>query len=134
MSRVERIDLGPFPTRVYFCPTKAAWSLFARGVGLDGLPYPTSNAATSHFTIQGRIDVVVTVSDEMDGLDLTRVAALLVHEVVHVVGRIKDDIGEKSMGEEVEAYLHQRLFERLWYAYSKRLHKNRTAELAKENG
>lgn len=124
--KLARIELNVLPTKIYFCPDEDEWNKHTASLGFAGWPYPVSDAAVSHFKRPGEVgfaSVVMTVADRhYTGDGTTRVAGLIVHEVVHLVARIREDIGDtEGMGEEYEAYLHQFLFERMWLEYSRSL-------------
>lgn len=80
-------------------------------------------ATTHHLTSDkgSRASIVcIPIRPEMDGIT---VAALLVHEAVHVIQETFDFIGEGTVGRETQAYAIQAVSERLMEAYRDRLYK-----------
>lgn len=77
--------------------------------------------ATVHIlnTERGELCGVVCLR-ERDGIDGVQIAAMLVHEAVHVWQYFRDRIGERTPSAEFEAYSIQAIAQRLMYAYAER--------------
>lgn len=59
------------------------------------------------------------------GVEPIQIAALLVHEAVHVWQQYLSDIGERSPGDEMMAYGVQSIAQELLYEYARRLKRKR---------
>lgn len=116
-------DRGFYSVYIGFCPSARAWDQELRKLKMkDPPPYPakTSGARCSHFdAVSGRVMSLVTVADSADKCEKGEIIALIVHEAVHVWQRICDEIGERSPGQECEAYAVQSISQDLLYAYSR---------------
>jgi len=88
----------------------------------DWPPYLNDGAgATAHFFEKGdkcSVIVCLKASKKYTGI---QIAALLVHEAVHIWQHIRNAIGEKNPGSESEAYAIQRISQSLMYAYAESL-------------
>lgn len=82
-------------------------------------PQWVKSAATTHtFTNKdGGLCCVVCLGPH-EGKSPIQVAALLVHEAVHVWQSWCDDVGEQAPSSELEAYSIQAISQRLMFAYA----------------
>ena len=107
-----------------FCPDEKAWKKFWNAVdmGKMSIPrYPSSIGARTSFTNPDEFGVnrpvaVVTINGDEDK-DPIQVAALLVHEAVHIKQAVLREYGEDNVGDETEAYLIQRIAQDLMNMY-----------------
>ena len=78
--------------------------------------------ATAHYmrTADGRTSVVVCLKGHAERTPV-QVAAMLVHEAVHIWQYYCDDMGERSPGAEQEAYAIQNLSQTLMEEFSRRV-------------
>lgn len=111
---------GPFLT---LCLTEAEFEAAMKhcGVTVNG-PWLTNVQvdATSHvFRCDRGLCVVVCISGFL-GRDPIEVAGLLVHEAVHAWQAYAEDIGEKSPGDEQEAYAIQSIAQELMAEFARR--------------
>ena len=119
----ERMEL--FDNYSYgFCPDKKSWDKFWTSIdaGKTHIPrYPDDSDARTTFTHPKECDVIhpialVTLNNEIDK-DPIQVAALLVHEAVHIKQAILACFGEDNVGDETEAYMVQRISQDLMNMY-----------------
>ena len=92
----------------------------------DWEPFVSSSGdATTHFLESGRLRlgiVCIAAPEDKSGIE---VAALLVHEAVHIWRAHCSDIGEKEPSEELEAYAIQSISQALMQAYADLTVKNK---------
>lgn len=106
-DRVIWIDRGWQPVDIGFCPSKKAWDREIKR--LNGTqPWPESAdkggyAILGHNDVTGCSTILVCVGRgaERNALD---VILTIVHEAVHVWQFVREVIGERSPGIEMEAY------------------------------
>lgn len=107
-----------------FCPNKKSWDKFWKTVdiGRMNIPrYPSNSGARTSFTNPDEFGVnrpvaIITINGDEDK-DPVQVAALLVHEAVHVKQAVLRVYGEDNVGDETEAYLIQRISQDLMQMY-----------------
>lgn len=127
-GKVIWCDRGWMPVYYGFCPNEAAWKAEMRRLCREGAteavarePYPTQDARATHFV--GPSDktlVIVTIGHHIDRKrDVSAVAALIVHEAMHVWRAMRKNIGEDDPSAEFEAYAIQAIFTGLYDAYLK---------------
>lgn len=113
-----------FGTYYYgFCPNKIAWDkeMEKLDIGVvDIMQYPSSHGRTTFFSpdkynVKGN-GALVTINE--NGREPIQVAALIVHEAVHIKQAILESVGELNVGHETEAYLIQRIAQDLMYMYA----------------
>jgi len=81
-----------------------------------------SSQATTHtleHSNTGQVCAIVCLNDEGD-LDAQQIAALLVHEAVHIWQNWSASYGEEQPGKEQEAYAIQSLSQTLFTEYARR--------------
>lgn len=86
----------------------------------------SSNAdATTHHLTNAEGDTVSIVyfppPPEKRGIDNAQIAAMLVHEAVHVWQEFVESIGENKPSREFEAYAIQAITQRLLYDYARQV-------------
>jgi hypothetical protein len=107
-----------------FCPDEKCWNKFWRVVDKGEVYkpfYPGRSDARTTFTNPDETKVfhpvaIVTMNNDLDK-DPVQVAALLVHEAVHIKQAILRYFGEDNIGDETEAYLVQRISQDLMNMY-----------------
>lgn len=106
-----------------FCPNKIAWDAFWKkaDIGISEIPpYPTSDGRTT-YTYPGKSNVVHDIAlvtiNHTAGREPYEIAALLVHEAVHIKQAILEAYGEDNVGDETEAYMVQRISMDLFRMY-----------------
>lgn len=107
-----------------FCPDEKAWREFWKAVDLGKMHipcYPSRSDARTTFTNPDEFGVfhpvaLVTMNNDLDK-DPVQVAALLVHEAVHIKQAILEYFGEANVGDETEAYMVQRISQDLMNMY-----------------
>lgn len=119
-KRVELFDNYSYG----FCPDEKAWDKFWKVVDIGRMTvprYPSNSDARTSFTNPDEFGVfhpvaIVTLNND-EGKDPIQVAALLVHEAVHIKQAILRYVGEDNVGDETEAYLIQRISQDLMQMY-----------------
>lgn len=109
---------------VYFglCITEDAFQKQLKKLGVKRETWPkfSYSHATTHFFEKpdGKRCVIVCISDwkERSGI---QIAALLVHEAVHIWQEIRDVLGEKQPSSEFEAYSIQSISQELMDSFHK---------------
>ncbi len=82
----------------------------------------STSDATAHYLENPSGELVCIVAIQVKaGKTGPQIAAMLVHEAVHVWQQFRDRIGETSPSAEFEAYAIQTISQRLMEAYSERL-------------
>lgn len=79
-----------------------------------------ANATTHFFDNDGRVTAAVCLG-AVDGKDGQQIAALLVHEAVHVWQAYAESIGEHNPAKEQEAYAIQCISQELMTEYARRI-------------
>lgn len=78
--------------------------------------------ATTHFMEDGNGNYCAVVAlGEVEGVTSIQIAALLVHESVHIWQRYARRIGEDAPGDEQEAYAIQSISQELLAEYARRI-------------
>lgn len=77
--------------------------------------------ATAHFLENPKREMCCVVAIRVDGQTPIQVAAILVHEAVHIFQSYCERIGENSPSPEFEAYSIQMLSQRLMQGYADRV-------------
>jgi hypothetical protein len=106
-NRVVWIEQGWQPVAIGFCPSTKAWDREIKRLNGDQ-PWPDS-ADKGGYTLLGQNDVTgcstilvcIGRGAERDALD---VILTILHEAVHVWQFVREVIGERSPGIEMEAY------------------------------
>jgi hypothetical protein len=80
----------------------------------------TGNACVHEYSRDGRQCCIVCLNPS-DGASGTLIAALLVHEAVHVKQALMRDLGETNPSSEFEAYTVQAICQELFGEYARRL-------------
>jgi hypothetical protein len=83
----------------------------------------TADACMHWFNNPKKQLVCVVALQVREGLAGAQIAALLVHEAVHIWQQFRERIGEHSPSTEFEAYAIQAISQRLMYAYAERVAK-----------
>lgn len=124
-NRIVWCDRGWFPTYFGFCPSKKAWDRQMLRMGVDGCPYPDTDAKCNVFWNAKDEDgggektvIIVTVGEHIDAKDSMGILGLLVHECAHVWQFIREDIGEVNPSHEAEAYAMQNIVMSIFSAYA----------------
>lgn len=106
-----------------FCPNKIAWDKEMARLDLgivDIMQYPSSHGRTTFFSPNTHNvkdnGALVTINE--GGREPIQIAALIVHEAVHIKQAILESVGEDNVGHETEAYLVQRIAQDLMYMYA----------------
>jgi hypothetical protein len=86
--------------------------------------------ATCHTFVSFRNDggsstICAICIQQQDRMTYSKVAGLIVHEAVHVAQHFFEDIGETNPGNEIEAYIIQRIAQNLLFAYERQSKKNK---------
>lgn len=110
------------PYFVGLCTCEADFQKELRRLKVPVKDWPTFNAsthanATVHFfeSDTGKTAIVcMTPRPDKEGIQL---AAMLVHEAVHIWQGIRDELGEKTPSAEFEAYSIQAISQNLMQAY-----------------
>lgn len=123
-QRVSWLDrtLIVAPLYIGFCVSEAAYlrEMKKRGVANAPawIPSPQSDACV-HFVDRdgGRHELALVCLRETERSTGIGIAALLVHEAVHIWQRCKERIGERDPSAEFEAYSIQAISQQLMQAY-----------------
>lgn len=127
-DRVIWIDQGWQPVAIGFCPSEAAWDREIKR--LNGTQEWPRAAEKGGYTLLGKNDVTgcstilvcLSAGAERDAME---VIMTLVHEAVHVWQFVREVIGERSPGIEMEAYGIEGISRSLIEAYTKTRGKGR---------
>lgn len=108
---IKYFDMMPFPVFVGFCDDPVSFEQELKRIGLDDptpfLPHERAGAATHSFYTD-RLNIVVCMDGKNRRRDKTMIAAIIAHEAVHVMQRIKEELSpHDALGIETEAYLVQ---------------------------
>lgn len=107
LDRVVWIDQGWQPVAIGFCATKKAWDREIKRLNGDQ-PWPGA-ADRGGYTLLGTNDktgcstIIVCIGNGAER-DAMEVIMTLLHEAVHVWQFVREVMGEKSPGIEMEAY------------------------------
>ena len=109
------LDRGWQPVSVGFCPTERDWKHEVKThpktfKNYNDNSYPTSSGAMMHYPAVGVVSefIVIFIHEKSDGKrPLHEVVGLITHEVAHAWQWIRESIGEKAPGRELEAYAMQ---------------------------
>jgi hypothetical protein len=82
-----------------------------------------ADATTHFFANDGHLTAVVCLGS-VAGKDSTQIVSLLVHEAVHVWQEYARSIGERTPGDEQEAYAVQAVSQELMTEYARRIFNN----------
>jgi hypothetical protein len=112
---------GPYLT---LCLSEAELRQASKGLTDEKLPYPKTGAMCSTFTKTNTNELcaIVSLSESAQKRDSIELAALLVHEAVHVWQAYAEHMGETNPADEQEAYAIQSVSMRLMAEYARRLH------------
>lgn len=129
--RPHWLDRGLLVSPFFYtlCTTEAQFHRELRMLKLPPRKWPEFQAtgqshATAHFfrKFDDKLISIVTLRpDAMENLAGPTIAALLVHEAVHIWQAIKSQIGEKNPGDETEAYAIQTISQRLMEEYVRQI-------------
>ena len=110
---------GPYLT---LCLSESEFREALRRMHLASIPrWTASDATTHHFENEdGKICCIVCLRDHAKH-SAVEVAGLLVHEAVHVWQQYCADIGERSPGDEQEAYAVQSIAQELMAEFARRM-------------
>ena len=84
---------------------------------------PGADGTTHHFENPQKQDVCIVCIRVHEGRAGVEVAGLLVHEAVHVWQRYASSIGERTPGDEQEAYAIQSIAQELMAEFARRVSK-----------
>lgn len=121
-NKIVWCDRGWSTVYYGFCPSQTAWDAEMNRLKVKGSPYPAKSdgRCTSFESREGKIILLVTISDKIDKEDnFARVIGLLVHEAAHVWQAMCRDMGEEFPSPEFEAYSLQHISMNLIDAYRK---------------
>lgn len=124
MKDTEWLDRSLVTSPVYFClcmtPKQFAHELKRLGLKKrqrpDFLPNNHSDAAVHFLECEGKTAAIVVLRRDKTH-EPAQVAAMLVHEAVHIWQEIRANLGETAPSAEFEAYSIQAISQRLFYAY-----------------
>lgn len=119
-------QVAPPGPHLCLCLSQAEFDAARAGLEIEEQPClfvnPGAHATTHHYTNPyGRRACIVCLSDEATIRDPVEVAALLVHEAVHVWQEHCRSINDFNPGHEQEAYAIQYVSETLMTEYARRL-------------
>ena len=124
------------PIEYFLCSTEKIFKKMLRKIGLPKKQWPDfilnaqSNATTHFFSNGGETIAIVCIRTDRNK-DIKQTHALLCHEAVHIWQEIKEDIGEKNPGWELEAYAIQGISQELFYEYERQIGGEQVNELWK---
>ncbi len=119
-DRVVWIEQGWQPVAIGFCPTEKAWDREIRRLNGDQ-PWPEA-ADRGGYTLLGKNDqtgcstILVCVGNGAER-DAMKVILTIVHEAVHVWQFVREVMGEREPGIEIEAYAIEGISRSLIEAY-----------------
>jgi hypothetical protein len=100
------------------CLTVADFHSELRKFGFENLPAFSLTGATTHFfKSQTDQEIALVCVKDFTGKDPIYIAALLMHEAVHIWQSYCKYIGEQSPGDEIEAYAIQWIAQELMFSF-----------------
>lgn len=115
----SRLSLAPY---LALCLSKEEYAAALSDLkATDNLNNWCNDDGASTTTLSGPGGVACIVCINVKDATPIDIAALLVHEAVHVWQNHCEDIGEKNPGREQEAYAIQAISKELMYEYARRL-------------
>lgn len=123
---LDRIISTPAP-RMCLCLTEDEYGEACKVLGLKLAPnkWVTGDACAHTFECDGQTTTIVCLRVRA-GVTPVQIAAMLVHEAVHVWQQYCADIGEKEPASEQEAYAIQNISQTLMEEYARRLELKQT--------
>lgn len=122
---LDRIIAIPAP-RMCLCLTADEYNEACKVLGLKLAPnkWVTGDACVHIFEVDGQTTTIVCIR-VTESVTAVQIAALLVHEAVHIWQQYCADIGEKEPASEQEAYAIQSISQTLMEEYARRLEMKR---------
>lgn len=113
------LNTGHFPLEAVYVPNRKAWTRFLRErkVSLKLNPYPETAGCVTFFEHRTlKTKAAITFCDELKDYPADEIAGLVVHECMHVVQCMNEEMEEQKPGHEFEAYLIQSLVQEVLIA------------------
>ena len=92
-----------------------------KGDGPDWIKTPQADATTHWMEHKDGNSACIVALRQKEGVSGIQIAAMLMHEAVHVFQRYCAHIGEHEPSAEFEAYSIQAIAQNLMYAYAERM-------------
>jgi hypothetical protein len=120
MKKLNWVEIDIFPgVRFLLAADTKTFVQAMKAIGNNDTE-PSSRVVQTFWELDAdKVSIVITIPTGVDGASLSGVLALIVHEVVHAVHRVRDYIGEKAFSEEVECYLTQYITAHIAHQYLK---------------
>lgn len=116
------LDIGPYPIKAYYTPTKKSWHRLLKKLGLTDEPYPIDDSAGKCCIYKnpknGDPICIIVIAPPGDH-ELHSMLGVIAHECMHVWQEVRARIGEEFPSIEFEAYTIQSLVASVTYAWFK---------------
>ena len=110
MKKVEYFEAGQWPIHIGFTDSEKAFRKELKRICGEKREFLLTDHAnaTTHFinTSDGRFCAIICLGS-CENLELAQIAALIAHEATHVAQRLWQQVGERDVGDETEAYFVQ---------------------------